>query len=112
MLNGYTLGNEKLSREQFSGKYWKCGQAEFNYQFHTMEIEDGLDERQQLLINNDRALYNLIKYTLSRGRAGSPFNERRLKKAEKAIGYLMLLQFFEIMIVILRSLLFLLKRKE
>lgn len=59
MKNGYIIGGNKLSDQQFSDKYWLYGDAE--YQFHSMDISDGLDERQQLLINNDRALYERIK---------------------------------------------------
>ena len=60
MLNGYISGKERLSMQEFKNKYWMGGQKEYIYQFHTMDIEDGLSERQQLLINNDRALYKLI----------------------------------------------------
>lgn len=60
MKNGYVIGGEKLSKKQFSRKYWIDGDAK--YQFHTMDITDGLDERQQLLINNDRALKESINW--------------------------------------------------
>lgn len=56
----YVLGKKKLTDRQFAKKY-SMHVEKSNYQFHTMDIEDGLDERQQLLINNDRALYELIK---------------------------------------------------
>lgn len=60
MKNGYIIGGSKLSEKQFSDKYWLNGDAK--YQFHSMDIEDGLDERQQLLINNDRALLDLLNW--------------------------------------------------
>ena len=66
MLNGYKLGKQKLSKELFSDKYWKGGQKKYIYQFHTMDIEDGEDERQQLLINSDRVLFNMMNEVFRR----------------------------------------------
>ena len=46
----------KMELEEFSRKYWQNGEAP--YQYHTMEIEDGRTEKEQLIINNVRALKN------------------------------------------------------
>lgn len=82
MLNGYVIGAEKLSRQQFSDKYWLRGDAE--YQFHTMSIEDGLDERQQLLINNDRALFKSIDWHYQRTREMVANAEKEIAQKSKA----------------------------
>jgi len=116
MLNGYVLGPSKLSREQFTDKYWMGGAEEYIYQFHTMDIEDGMDERQQLLINNDRALFNLIHAIARHGcidKTGelSKLRERVLG-TEKAARRLTILQLWGIVIVILRLLLLLSKKKQ
>lgn len=66
MLNGYVLGTSKLSEKEFADKYWKGGIEEYVYQFHTMDIDDGIDERQQLLINNDRALFKVVEFYYDR----------------------------------------------
>lgn len=52
------FSTEKLKTEDFSQKYWLDG--EDPYQYHTMDIEDGRDEREQLVINNVRSLKNRI----------------------------------------------------
>ena len=44
----------QLSRDEFSRKYWMNGAAPDQY--HTMEIENGRDEVEQLIINDLRAL--------------------------------------------------------
>lgn len=49
-----------LSREEFCEKYWMGGEAP--YQYHTMRIEDGRDEREQLIINNIREVRNKIQW--------------------------------------------------
>lgn len=108
MRNGYRIGAEKLSEKQFSDKYWMAGDAE--YQFHSMDIQDGLDERQQLLINNDRALYQLINEVSTRYFQAEPFEQRKLREAEKAIGFLKHLQLLWIWLAISRLFFFFFKR--
>ena len=117
MLNGYTLGNKKLSRERFANKYWMGGREEYVYQFHTMDIADGKDERQQLLINNDRALYNLIRDIRQRNIKSDSYLEldkveKKLMKHKKAIGCLIILQLLSFGIAISQFVLSLLKKKK
>lgn len=83
MRNGYVIGGEKLSDQQFSDKYWLAGNAE--YQFHSMDIGDGLDERQQLLINNDRALFEAIKWHFDRSMERTSNIEKETKLKLKVI---------------------------
>lgn len=45
-----------MTPERFSKKYWLDGIVP--YQYHTMHIEDGETEKEQLIINNVRALKN------------------------------------------------------
>lgn len=52
--------NRKLSRKEFQKKYWMNGECV--YQFHTPDIEDGRDEREQFIFNDIRALDNLIDF--------------------------------------------------
>lgn len=115
MINGYVLGDKKLSRQAFSNKYWMGGREEYIYQFHTMDIEDGLNERQQLLINNDRALYDLINNMVRRGvcdTTGLYEIRKRIQAVEKAARALMFLQLISVVAVTLRFLLRFLKRKQ
>ena len=55
-----TFSDRKLTREEFNQKYWLDGEAV--YQFHTPNIEDGRDEREQFIFNDIRALDNRIDY--------------------------------------------------
>jgi len=55
-----TTFTDRLSREEFSEKYWMGGLAPYLY--HVVDIEDGRDEREQLLINNIRALKEAIEF--------------------------------------------------
>ncbi|MGN0998132.1 MAG: hypothetical protein ACI4PO_01110 [Faecousia sp.] len=57
MRKDTTFSDRKLTRAEFSRKYWLGGVAP--YQYHTAEIEDGRDEREQFLINNVRALKDM-----------------------------------------------------
>lgn len=59
MRENKTFGDKKLTRQEFSKKYWLDGDAPDQY--HTAEIEDGRDEREQFLINNDRALFKMFR---------------------------------------------------
>lgn len=61
MREDTSFSDRKLTREEFSHKYWKDG--EHPYQYHTAEIEDGRDEREQFLINQCRALHSLYRHT-------------------------------------------------
>ena len=54
-----TFGDRELTREEFAQKYWKGGDPNYIYQYHMMDIDDGQDEREQLIINNVRALYEM-----------------------------------------------------
>ena len=56
----YPVSGKPLTREDFSKKYWLDGDAP--YQYHTMEIEDGRDEIEQLIINNVRAIMGWISH--------------------------------------------------
>lgn len=93
MINGYILGTEKLSTKHFKNKYWRGGDKEFIYQFHRMDISDGLDERQQLLINNDRALYKMTRELWEKEfkDSGAIYSLRSdLAKSKKAIAALII----------------------
>jgi hypothetical protein len=59
MREDLSFSNKKLTRAEFSKKYWKCGLVP--YQYHTADIEDGRDELEQLLINNCRALREALR---------------------------------------------------
>lgn len=50
------FSDHALTMEEFSEKYWLDGKAP--YQYHSMEIEDGKSEVEQLAYNNIRALKN------------------------------------------------------
>jgi len=65
MLNSKYLSfsNEPLTEEAFSKKYWLDGDAP--YQYHRMNISDGKDEREQLIINNIRAIWDLFRNPLT-----------------------------------------------
>lgn len=60
MRKDTSFSDRKLTREEFSSKYWLDG--EMPYQYHTAEIEDGRDEREQFIINNCRALRDMIGF--------------------------------------------------
>ena len=47
---------EALTVEEFSKKYWMDG--EVPYQYHSVQIEDGTTEAEQLIFNNIRSLKN------------------------------------------------------
>lgn len=106
MLNNYKLEDKKLSENEFSDKYWKGGIEEYVYQFHTMHIEDGLDERQQLLINNDQAIWKLINNLIQKQSAFRYVNDRekRIEKAEKAIKRLEVLWLLGFLIIMVLQL--------
>ena len=61
MKGKYKLTDRKLSDEEFKAKYYVDG---YDQQYHTRDISDGVDERQQLLINNDRWLFDDYKYAI------------------------------------------------
>lgn len=67
MRKDTSLSDRKLTRKEFAAKYWKGGDPSFIYQYHTLTIEDGRDEREQLLINNIRALWSALKDLRRRG---------------------------------------------
>lgn len=54
-----SFGDKKLTRQEFSKKYWCNGDVPDQY--HTAEIEDGRDEREQFIINNIRALFKMSR---------------------------------------------------
>ena len=57
MRDDTSFSDRKLSEKEFSDKYWMKGKVK--YQYHTAGIEDARDEREQLVFNNVRALYDL-----------------------------------------------------
>ena len=59
MRKDTSFSDKKLTRREFSKKYWMDGSVPDQY--HTANIEDGRDEREQFLINNDRALFNMSR---------------------------------------------------
>lgn len=59
MRKDTSFSSRKLTREEFAKKYWQGGKLP--YQYHSAQITDGRDEREQLLFNNCRALYSLIR---------------------------------------------------
>ena len=48
--------SEALTLSEFSKKYWMDG--EVPYQYHSVQIQDGATEAEQLVFNNIRALKN------------------------------------------------------
>lgn len=61
MRKDTSFSDRKLSLKEFSDKYWKEGEEEFIYQFHSVTVEDGRDEREQLTFNNLIALKKRIR---------------------------------------------------
>lgn len=58
MRKDTTFSDRKLTNKEFSDKYWMHGAVP--YQYHTATIEDGRDEREQFIINNIRALWEIL----------------------------------------------------
>ena len=56
MLSKRPLSDEPKTISDFSEKYWLDGNIP--YQYHTLEVEDGKNELEQLMINDIRALRN------------------------------------------------------
>ena len=69
----------QLSRDEFSRKYWMNGEAPDQY--HTMEIEDGRDEVEQLIINDLRALKAANARLRRRTNERAEFHEKRTAAA-------------------------------
>jgi hypothetical protein len=57
MRKDISFSHTDLTRAEFSDKYWKGGDPNYIGQYHTMTIEDGRDEREQLIINNIGAIW-------------------------------------------------------
>lgn len=76
MRKDVTFSEQKLTVEEFSKKYWRNGEAP--YQYHTGNIEDGRDEREQFMFNNIRAVWERMK-------AKSREEEREMGKIWKEI---------------------------
>lgn len=86
MLSKRPLSDEPKTISDFSEKYWLDGNIP--YQYHTLEIEDGKNELEQLMINDIRALRNdavWLRRTMTEtaGRRRSQIEE--LKKENKHI---------------------------
>ena len=79
----HRFGSEKLTREEFSKKYWKSG--EFPYQFHTPRIEEGRDEREQFIFNDLRALRGLISYELKQRMERDGKQEQEIRKLKVGV---------------------------
>lgn len=89
MLSKRPLSDEPKALQDFSEKYWLDGNIP--YQYHTLEIEDGKNELEQLMINDIRALKNdavWLRRTMTEtaGRRRSQIEE--LKKENKHIKLL------------------------
>lgn len=84
MRNDTTFRDTKLTREEFSRKYWKGGLVP--HQYHTADIEDGRDEREQFLINNCRALWELIRSKDAYTRQSMDSLSERIEKLESRIS--------------------------
>lgn len=78
MREDTTFSENKLTTEEFSKKYWLAGLA--LDQYHTATIEDGRDEREQLIINNIRALNKKIEFYAEYG-CGNAM--KRLREASR-----------------------------
>jgi hypothetical protein len=59
MRKDISFSDRKLSTDEFSRKYWRDGETP--YQYHTGQIEDGRDEREQFVFNNIRAIWERMK---------------------------------------------------
>ena len=59
MRKDTSFSERKLTADEFSQKYWREGEAP--YQYHTGSIEDGRDEREQFVFNNIRAIWERMK---------------------------------------------------
>ena len=84
-----TFSDHKLTREEFSKKYWLDGDAV--YQYYTPNIEDGRDEREQFIFNDLRALKGLIFFhaALSEDSDRSQWEEiQKLKRGIKITAVL------------------------
>ena len=89
MKSPYILTNNKLTDEEFKSKYYvaETGQQ----QFHTMDLSDGENERMQLLINNDRANRDYIKWVidLMREMSESSYSDRtKIRKKLKVVSFM------------------------
>lgn len=62
MRSPYVLTNKKLTDEEFKEKYYAYETGK--QQFHTMDLSDGDNEKMQLLINNDRANRDYVKWAI------------------------------------------------
>ena len=86
MRKDTSFSDRKLTKEEFSKKYWMGGVAP--YQYHTGTIEDGRDEREQFLFNNVRALYEMNQERNKRRDNKVSEINLRLYRAEKKIAAL------------------------
>lgn len=97
-----SFSERKLTKEEFSKKYWLDGLAP--YQYHTAGIEDGRDEREQFMFNNIRALYNL--FTNEHRRMRQDWLELRSEMTNKIIrqkAILFLLSVILLFLLVLRT---------
>lgn len=76
-----SFSDKKLTRAEFSKKYWLDGDVP--YQYHTAEIEDGRNEREQFFINNDRALFNFFRKNQEEIREKHKLAEQQCFKAAR-----------------------------
>lgn len=83
MRKDTTFSENKLTSKEFNKKYWMNGK--FPYQYHTAQIEDGRDEREQFIVNNIRALYNLRKTDKCQYRMNMGLFESKIGTLEKYI---------------------------
>lgn len=100
MREDATFSEKKLTEEEFDKKYWKGAKEEFIYQYHTVSVMDGRDEREQLIINNIRALFNNIT-ELHKHMGKNAIEIYEIKKAVRRKRNLQLVNHLVIMGVIL-----------
>mgnify|MGYP001029954741 CR=1 FL=1 len=99
MRKDTSFSERKLSLKEFSDKYWKEGKEEFIYQFHSVTVEDGRDEREQLIFNNLMAIKKRIREA-----QGHTWNvcerliDKKIALTKKVIGVIFLISAISLII--------------
>ncbi len=79
------FADRKLSNKEFANKYLRSGL--YKEQYHTMQVSDGKDEREQLIINNIRWLKGCIDFYKSVRKNFSEY-EKCVNHSKKTIAVL------------------------